>query len=61
MLCLAFSKKLNVAQRVHGDDSADGTDTVGGIAYFFVGIQDEIGRVDDLSALFPKAEAEAKK
>ena len=53
-LRLPFFKELNMAEGVGGGDSPYRSDAVGGVHHFFIRIQDEIGRVDDLSSLFPK-------
>ena len=43
-----------MAQRVGGDDAADGTDAVTSVHYFFIRIQNERRCVNDFPPLFPK-------
>jgi len=54
LLCFSLFEKLDMAQRIHGDDSPDGADAVRCVANFLVRVQDEVCRVKDFPALFPE-------
>src|SRR5918996_117450 len=54
LLCLSLFEELYVTQCVGRRDATDRTDTVRGIAYLLIRIENKICRVDNLSTLLPE-------
>jgi len=54
-LRLPSFKKLDMAKGISGGDSPYGSDAVASVHDLFIRIQNEIGGVNNLSALFPES------